>query len=302
MGTEETNNQEKTDRLIDGIRISSPRPTGNYSVGRSLASLMHRIEAESLVDDAKDVRRQIRRYRVWLAAATVALLLSVGGWLFYGQQGTDPVYVVATNNSQRVREVRLPDGTTVKLNSHSRLIYPERFEGKRREVFLEGEVFFEVSHDKRHPFVVRAGNLNITVLGTKFNVRANIQDSLITTTLLEGSVQVSHEENCVRMRPGQRLTYDMNNNSLQLTDIANAARDARWTQDVWTLTDTPLQELCHRIEQMYDVKFVITNERLLDKSFTGEFHLGEPLDSLLRTMQVSSVLSYEKKGKTIILR
>ncbi|MDR0891404.1 MAG: hypothetical protein LBN24_02195, partial [Mediterranea sp.] len=91
MGIEETTNQEEADRLIDGMRICSPRPSEAYSAERSLASLMHRIEAESLVGDAKDVRRQIRRYRVWLAAATVALLLSVGGWLFYGQQGADPV-------------------------------------------------------------------------------------------------------------------------------------------------------------------------------------------------------------------
>jgi ferric-dicitrate binding protein FerR (iron transport regulator) len=296
-----TNDDTIADRWIDGIRLHSPSPSEEHSAEKALERLMGRIEARERTHAGR--RRPKRDRRVWLAAATVILLLTVGGyWLLGSVRDTDPAFVVASNNGERARDIVLPDGSAVKLNAHSKLIYPERFGSKHREVFLEGEGFFEVTHDKRHPFIVRAGELNIKVLGTKFDVKADSRDSIITTTLIEGAVRVEHGGESVTMAPGQRVAYDVNTGRMRLTNLADANRDTRWTYGVWTLDDTPLLDVCDRIERLYGVNFVIANEHLLEKSFTGEFHLDEPIDSILRTMRACESLDYEKRGKNIILR
>jgi ferric-dicitrate binding protein FerR (iron transport regulator) len=292
---------EAVDRWIDNIRLHSPQPSEEHSAEKAYKRLTKRVDTYH--DTHTHKHKSLRDYRPWLVAATAAILLTVGGLrLLSLSQSEAPTLLVANNNSEQVREVTLPDGSMVKLNAHSKMIYPERFDSKRREVFLDGEGFFEVTHDKKHPFVVRAGELSIRVLGTKFNVKANSLDTLITTTLLEGSVRVEHQADQLLMKPGQRMEYDVNTKQMRLLNVKDAERSIRWTHNIWMLTDMPLTAVCNRIERLYGVKFIITNERLLKKSFTGEFHLNESLDSLLRTMRACESFEYERKGDNIILK
>ena len=183
-----------------------------------------------------------------------------------------------------------------------KLIYPEHFSGDSREIFLEGEAYFDVKHDKKHPFIVRAGELKIRVLGTKFTVNASSQSPQITATLLEGSIEVSNEKKQMLMKPSQQLKYDVNSGNMLLTELNNAIREIRWTQNVWVLSDTPLLDICQRLEQLFNVKFIIMNDELIGKSFTGEFYTNEPLESILKIMQISTPFKYERKGKNIILK
>jgi len=246
-------------------------------------------------------RRRTHQYRVWLAAATVALLIAMSGWL-YMMLDSDPSFIIKSNNSGIVQNVPLPDGTVIQLNNHSKLIYPERFAGDSREVFLEGEAYFNVKHDKKHPFIVRAGELKIRVLGTKFTVNASSQSPQITATLLEGSIEVSNEKRQMLMKPSQQLRYDVNSGNMLLTELSNASREIRWTQNVWVLSETPLLDICQRMEHLFNVKIIIMNDELIGKSFTGEFYTNESLESILKTMQTSTPFKYERKGKNIILK
>ena len=175
----------KMDELINSIELRSPNQSKENSAEKSFSRLMARIQTDNNSTDI--FRRRARQYRVWLAAATVALLIAMSGWL-YMMLDTDPSFIIKSNNSGIVQNVPLPDGTVIQLNNHSKLIYPERFAGDSREVFLEGEAYFDVKHDKKHPFIVRAGELKIRVLGTKFTVNASSQSPQITATLLEGSI------------------------------------------------------------------------------------------------------------------
>lgn len=104
------------------------------------------------------------------------------------------------------------------------------------------------------------------------------------------------------MKPNQQLTYDIGQNSMKLADLTDTADEIRWTKNVWVLSGTPLLDICRRLEQLFDVKFIIMNDELINKSFTGEFYTNESLESILEIMRISTSLKYERRGKNIILK
>ena len=291
---------DKLDELIDGIELHSPRPPKDHSAEKSFSRLMARIQPDNNSIDI--FRQRANRYRIWMAAATVAMLIAMSGWLYNIVSDSEPAFIVASNNTGIVQKVTLPDGTIINLNTCSRLTYPESFSGKSREVFLDGEAYFDVAHDKRHPFIVRAGELKIRVLGTKFNVNASTLVPQITATLIEGSIEAVTGKKNILMKPNQQLKYDTSSGRVSLTELTNASREIRWTQNVWVLSDTPLLDICQRLEQQFNIKIIIMNDELIGKSFTGEFYTNESLESILKTMQISTPFEYEYKGKNIILK
>lgn len=291
---------DKLDELIDGIELHSPRPPKEHSAEKSFSRLMARIQPDNNSIDI--FRQRANRYRIWMAAATVAMLIAMSGWLYNIVSDSEPAFIVASNNTGIVQKVTLPDGTIINLNTCSRLTYPESFSGKSREVFLDGEAYFDVAHDKRHPFIVRAGELKIRVLGTKFNVNASTLVPQVTATLIEGSIEAVTGKKNILMKPNQQLKYDTSSGRVSLTELTNASREIRWTQNVWVLSDTPLLDICQRLEQQFNIKIIIMNDELIGKSFTGEFYTNESLESILKTMQISTPFEYEYKGKNIILK
>ena len=294
---EETGN---LDELIDSIELRSPRPSKEHSAEKSFSRLMARIQPDKNSIDI--FRQRANRYRIWMAAATVAMLIAMSGWLYNIVSDNEPAFIVASNNTGIVQKVTLPDGTIINLNTCSRLTYPENFSGKSREVFLDGEAYFDVAHDKSHPFIVRAGELKIRVLGTKFNVNASTLVPQITATLIEGSIEAATGKKNILMKPNQQLKYDTSSGRVSLTELTNASREIRWTQNVWVLSDTLLLDICQRLEQQFNIKIIIMNDELIGKSFTGEFYTNESLESILKTMQISTSFQYERKGKNIILK
>lgn len=121
-----------------------------------------------------------------------------------------PVPRLTVSTLAEVRTIRLPDHTEVTLNRYSSLTYPERFKGDTREVQLQGEAYFEVAKDARHPFIVQAQEVNVKVLGTHFNVEAYQPDASIKTTLLEGRVAVNipHTGEEMVLSPNESAIYD----------------------------------------------------------------------------------------------
>lgn len=299
MCTEEEKKDKILDEMIDNIKIQSPQPSEEHSAEKSFTRLMARISVDTIQPDV--FRKNADRYRIWLVAATIALLVAMSGWLNMVFKN-EPAFVITANNSGVVQQVPLPDGTIIQLNTHSKLIYPKEFTGKLREVFLEGEAYFDVAHNSKQPFIVRTGELNIKVLGTKFTVNATSINPQITATLLEGSIDVSDNNGHQLMKPNQQLTYNVNTGKMSLAELANAEKEIRWTQNVWVLSETPLLTICQRLEQQFGVKFIIVNDELIEKSFTGEFQTSEPLDSILRTMQLTTSFTYEQRGNNIILK
>lgn len=302
----ETRHTPLADTLIDTLRVESPQPEAGHRADEALDRLMRRIHGEERAARRTEriiPRNGLRKYRIWLAAACTIVVFLAAGWAATALRPA-PEMLMCNNSWEKIHELTLEDGTRLTLNRGAQLIYPESFTGGRREIFLTGEAYLEVAHDAAHPFVVRVGDLKIRVLGTKFNVEAYPESDLITTTLIEGSVEVESQLNhqSVRMVPNQQLAYNTRSGEMQLSTLSESEESIRWTDNVWVLHQTPFSQMCKRLEQMFHIRIILLNDKLIDKNFTGEFHYGDSLESILEIIRITTPFEYTRRGDTLIIR
>ena len=158
--------------------------------------------------------RPIRRI-VWLTAAAVLLIVLASGWWFLRYLHPAPVYATLSTDPGKVRKITLSDGSQIWLNAASRIRFAKDFsQTASREIFLEGEAYFEVARDEQHPFLVHTQNLTTRVLGTRFNVKAYDDIQNIEVTLLEGKVMLSapsvvpgKKEDTLYLNPNEKALF-----------------------------------------------------------------------------------------------
>ena len=194
--------------------------------------------------------------------------------------------------------VTLPDGTLIHLDRGSRLVTPRRFGRHSREVSLSGVAWFEVAHDASRPFTVHAGDVDVTVLGTKFSIRAD-NDEQTVVDLVEGRVKVSAaRDGRVILSPGEEACWDREKKQLIKTTVTDPNFLA-WKTRQLIFNATPLQAVLGTLEKTYHVHF-ITGNRPLNCRVTASFD-NEPLKNVLSTLSEILDISFEsgKEGYTI---
>lgn len=189
----------------------------------------------------------------------------------------------------------LSDGTEVWLNATSRLRFPFNFSGDKREVYLDGEAYFQVSKNDAKPFVVHTEQTDIQVLGTSFNVNA-YSDGLTRTSLVTGAVITKADGKEIQLKPGQEAIYS-NDKGYKITDFDDSEVLA-WMKGVYVFHNTPLSEIASVIERWYGVEVVFDNKELAGKKFTGGLEKLERLDYFLETMELIGDIhhTYDAKG------
>lgn len=177
--------------------------------------------------------------------------------------------------------LKLSDGTEVTLNSATRLKFPFSFSGDKREVYIEGEAYFNIAKNADQPFIVHTGKGDITVLGTEFNVNTYVAD-VLKTALVKGSVNVSSNNQVIYLNPGEELIWDKHNYSISELDEQVTLS---WMQGVLYFHNTPLSEIAKMIERWYAVPVKIDDEKLAAETFTGNLEKNQPLDDFLIPMK-----------------
>lgn len=153
--------------------------------------------------------------------------------------------------------VQLSDGSSVTLNAGSRLRYPVNFTGAVREVFLEGEAYFQVAKDEK-PFEVHVAQSGIRVYGTCFNVKQ--QDNLLETVLVEGSIGFrSPDREEVRIVPGEQVSYDASSGDVQVCEVDTQYATA-WMEGVFRYSDKPLNLILRDLSVWYGVELVAASD------------------------------------------
>jgi len=204
-------------------------------------------------------------------------------------------------------EIILPDSTRVILNAGSRLAFPSRFDRKKREVFLEGEAYFEVTRNDKHPFVVNAGRVSIRVLGTHFNVSAYTTDPRIETVLLEGKVSVYEKSvigrprNEVVLQPFQKASYDRQHNIIRVSDEKNAEQYISWTEGWLDFTKKSLPEVFKKVERFYNVRVILPDTFVSKTLITGKLDINESLDDVMKALADVGKFSYRIEGDSIYI-
>lgn len=206
--------------------------------------------------------------------------------------------------SDECKTIALADGTQVRLNQSSVLLYPEKFSGKERKVFLTGEAFFDIKHDGRHPFHVSTPYFDITDLGTSFSVSSYATDVEVSTTLKTGKIELKivGEDKVYSMKPNDQLVYNVKTKAVDLRQVTDEDDGLNWRNKQISLDDVTLAEAARIMGDVYGVKFVFRSSRHRNTKITVHFNRGESLKKALAIVgNLVPGLEYElKKDKVII--
>lgn len=193
----------------------------------------------------------------------------------------------------------LEDGSMVHLNSESVLKIPETFAGKNtREIWLNGEAYFEVAKDTKKPFVVNTDFMKVTVLGTHFNVNTYRTDGVVETTLVEGSVEVADKikGNKVVLKPAEQARLDNGQLSVRKVDTKLYTS---WVDGKFYFEREDLEEIVSQLERWYDVSFFFVHERLKERTFTGVVFRDEALEKVLGILEKTAGIRCSLNGRTV---
>jgi transmembrane sensor len=255
----------------------------------------------------------------------IAAILAIGlmmGALFYkgstatvaspDEKSTAAVYPIKShvNNSTKGILIKLADGSSVILKPGSKLLYPTAFSGKNREVTLEGEAFFEIHKDAKHPFYVYSGDLVTRVVGTSFTVKASNDSKEYQVIVNTGKVLVTKtntatanqaKDKSIYLVPNQQLVYDKSHHDLVKENLAKPLLlSADVSKDFFNFNDTPLSKVIHNIERAYNVSVIYNVKEIggcpLTASMADE-HLLEKLDLIGKALNISY---YINEGQIVL--
>ncbi|MFD2557175.1 FecR family protein [Sphingobacterium tabacisoli] len=195
----------------------------------------------------------------------------------------------------------LEDGTKVYLNSESTLRFPLAFKAGKREVYLEGEGYFEVVKNPAAPFVVHTAKQAIEVLGTTFNIKSYAEENTMATTLIEGTVKVRLEDTptptSVMLRPGEQAT--VHSQQIQVQPV-RTEEYVGWIQNRFIFSRAPLEEVLRDIERWYDIEFVHKGA-IPPILIEGSLSKNVALDQLLTVLSVNTSYKFSMKGRRIFM-
>lgn len=195
----------------------------------------------------------------------------------------------------------LSDGTQINLNAGSSLRYPTIFnkDSIKRKVYLNGEGYFKVTHQEKHPFIVSTDNLNIQVLGTQFNVNAYREDDKAYVVLVKGKIRAENPKNntSIDVKPGYKVFYK--HNTLK-TEKVSIAKYIDWINGELILIHDPFKVIKHKLERKYDVEIINNYKALNNLIITASFS-DETIDQVLNTFKAYKNFRYIHQGKQIII-
>ena len=202
-------------------------------------------------------KRTIRPIHIWQAVAAVLFIVAASSvYLSTIGKDTEANLIQQYIPTAEIRTLTLPDGTQVQLNSQSTLLYPQNFTGKDRSVFLIGEANFKVKPDKKHPFIVKSNDFQVTALGTEFNVSAYPENPVLAATLISGSVLVEYNDlkSQVILKPNEQLAYnkDTRRHCLDNPDMKEVTA---WQRGELVFREMSVKDIITVLERKYPYTF-----------------------------------------------
>lgn len=276
-------------------------------------SLSAQAELQSVWKKIGEEEPYKKRNTSWLKYAASVLLVCATALGWYVMKIKDPevsevmtLISKTTKPGQRIKFI-LPDSSVVYLNAQSKLSYPNHFErGRQREIYLEGEAFFEVKQDASRPFIVHSGNLQTRVLGTSFNVDAYPGSDIFSITVRTGKVGVSAMDtgglkHLSFLTPGKQLVYQLKAEKYSLNELPPEEADS-WTLNRFVFRNEQLSTIISRLERSYPVRFKLNNPALLKCRFNATFSNQNILEiaEQFRTMTAGKIHYKFNAEKTTI--
>ena len=274
-------------------------------------------------DQLKSHKTKIYSFLKYAAVILITVLFSGIAYYMTGRMKTEEIArnEITVPYGSRIR-ITLADSSKVWLNSGSTLSYPNRFAEGSREVHLEGEAFFDIRKNPRQPFYVRTSDIDIKVLGTRFNVKSYPEEDIIETTLVSGQLMIEAKSTGTaggtktNLYPNQKAYYSKGIRKLALermeskqdqkqvekesSDLVNIKNlegikqvtiETAWTDNLLIFRDESFSSLAKRLERWYNVEITIRNTEIGDYKFTGSLE-NETIEQAMKAFSFASGLDY----------
>lgn len=293
---------ENADRLFETERIWSLRNEERFSDKKEITSAYARLLSE--LPESRKINKTLKKksypFLRWLryAAAVVLIGLLSANLYWMKEKEAAETNQVEVPSGQRA-SLTLSDGTKVWLNSRSRLVYPARFSSRNRQVELEGEGYFEVTHQENAPFIVHAGPVRVRVVGTRFNVK-NYQNESSSITLTEGKVEVTASGNdCkVILSPNEQVSYSEKSGWTAVSAV-NAEAVRSWTRGEAAYINKRLDEITSDLERKFNIRIEIKDKELASEVFNCRYKETATLEQIFTLLKNTRNLDYKREGDTI---
>ncbi|MEJ7644884.1 MAG: FecR domain-containing protein [Chryseolinea sp.] len=254
------------------------RETSEKSSDQSFENLMRKIQQDSPEEAPQPVKKS-RKFGFGMLSIAASIVVVVG--FFY--LATDSSILSRFSNAEKRNKkgersmITLSDGSKVWLNADSKLSYPKEFEGQNREVSLDGEAFFDVAKDARHPFVIHLSQSDVRVLGTSFNIKAYHDDETVETSVVTGLVAfiADDADKSVRdttfLKPNQKAIFQKYKKTVEKLE-SPASEDKAWTQGSLVFKATPFKQVAKVLSRAYGKEIIFENKDILNCRLTGTFN------------------------------
>lgn len=240
---------------------------------------------------------QAKRKYVWLRAAAALILISLAAFWIYSEKFA--VHYLVRETGNRIDSVILNDGTRVILAKNTAVKFPDRFQGKTREIsMLRGNAFFKVFRDPGHPFHISIGRSRVSVLGTSFNI--SYSSIKIDVSVKTGKVSFS-PNNISKpsiLTAGQAISYNLKENIIQQFDGANANS---WLTRELHFVDMPLNKVCAELSAYYGVKIELQENIRTAKKFNANFK-DSSLEEVLTVLKETYKIQINKSDSLITIK
>ena len=191
----------------------------------------------------------------------------------------------------------LADGSKIWVNSGTEVEFPSKFNKSTRDIYVNGEIYIDVSKSKKQPFIVHTATCDVEVFGTSFNVSAYGDDEETSVVLVEGSVKISTPDNSVKMLPNEMVKVSAGNFSKQEIDVSLYTS---WVKGVFIFDGTPVSEVLKKVGRYYNISFSGAAD-IPDKKITGKLYLSENIDEVLSSISLLTSTTYKREDHVIKL-
>lgn len=276
----------------------------NYALmreGHSMSELEILSDLNKIKKKSHKSRKKFLSFSVFKYAAIIVVLV-LGGYLYYSTFST-PKSMVTMNEVSFIKGKRnsftLPDGSEVVLIKQSKIRYPSNFNDGNRKIYLDGEAYLDIVHNKNSPFRVFIGEHQIEVLGTEFFVSAYSQNKFIQVDLVSGKVKMNitkahkkEEHDSYILNSNESLILNKNDRSIKQSEI-NDDFYAYWKEGEYIFRKESFESLAIKLERIYQVSIIFENEALSSFEFTGAIHASSSLKDVLDVFALASSKPFE---------
>ena len=276
-----------------------------YDKDKAFENFRNRVESQKEIQSTS--RRGFSLSALWRYAAVVAIIIAVGCISYWqGEVNVKDTFADISVEAPLGSKTKLylPDGTLVWLNAGSRMTYSQGFGVDNRKVELEGEGYFEVKRNEKIPFFVKTKDLQLQVLGTKFNFRDYPEDHEVVVSLLEGKVGLNNllrEEKEAVLSPDERAVLNKANGLLTVESVT-ASHASQWTDGYLFFDEELLPDIAKELERSYNVKIHIANDSLKTFRFYGNFVRREQnIQEVLEALASTEKMQYKIEERNITI-